>query len=94
MRMIPPPSRAEWMIDQLVRFIGEAGGDVLLARDPDELEYNLSRGVLSTMLVIEGGQILNGRVEELDHFFQRGVRGIGRNSGYIQHANWRRIVLH
>ncbi|MFC1889355.1 dipeptidase [Thermodesulfobacteriota bacterium] len=72
-----PVARANWMIDQLERFIEESDGSVLLVRDPDEMEYNRSMGILSTMLVIEGGQVLDGRVENLDTFFQRGVRGIG-----------------
>jgi len=71
------PGRADWMIDQLERFIRESAGTAALVRAPDELEGNLGRGILSTMLVIEGGQILEGRIENLDRFFRRGVRGIG-----------------
>lgn len=72
-----PVTRANWMIDQLERFIMESDGCVGLVRDPDELEHNFESGILSTLLVIEGGQVLDGRAENLDTFFQRGVRGIG-----------------
>ncbi len=71
------PGRADWMIDQLERFVRESEGTVGLVGDPLDLEHNSSRGILSTLLVIEGGQILEGRVENLDRYFRRGVRGIG-----------------
>lgn len=71
------PGRADWMIDQLERFVRESGGSVGLVGDPLDLEHNSSRGILSTLLVIEGGQILEGSVENLDRYFQLGVRGIG-----------------
>jgi len=58
-------------------FISElAKSDIKLVTNKYELKENISKGKNSAILAIEGGEALGGKIENLKHFYNMGVRFI------------------
>ena len=52
----------------------DAAADLCLARTPDEFRQVVSSGRIAAILGVEGGHALEGRLENLERFYGRGVR--------------------
>lgn len=70
-------TRCVFQLDQMDRFCAGSGGKVAITRTGAQLEANLSSGVLSAVLGIEGAHALEGKVERVAEVHARGVRFMG-----------------
>jgi len=66
--------RTNYMIDFFEREIERHSDIIAIALTLEDLVYNAENGKISAILSIEGGEALVGRLENVDHFFNRGVR--------------------
>ena len=60
--------------DAFDRVCAQCPETVTRARTPDEFRQATTDGRIATVLGIEGGHALEGRLENLDRFYERGVR--------------------
>lgn len=60
--------------DEFDRVCAQCPETVAPARTPDEFRQAVTAGRIAAVLGIEGGHALEGRLENLDRFFERGVR--------------------
>ena len=59
----------------IISFIRElAKTDMRLVTEKEELNYNISNGIHSAVLAIEGGEALGGKIENIKYFYDLGVR--------------------
>jgi microsomal dipeptidase-like Zn-dependent dipeptidase len=68
-----PTEYADHIFDQIEEMVRRNAGSVALARTPDDLWRNKRQGLKSIMLGIENGIALDGSVERLRHFAERGI---------------------
>ena len=68
-----PTEYADHIFDQIEEMVRRNAGSVALARTPDDLWRNKRQGLKSIMLGIENGIALDGSVERLRHFADRGI---------------------
>ena len=68
-----PTEYADHIFDQIEAMVRRNAGSVALARTPDDLWLNKRQGLKSIMLGIENGIALDGSVERLRHFADRGI---------------------
>ena len=68
-----PTEYADQIFDQIEAMVRKNAGSVALARTPDDLWRNKRQGLKSIMLGIENGIALDGSVERLRHFADRGI---------------------
>ena len=66
--------RTNYMIDFFVSEVEKHSDIIELARDLDDILRIAQEGKISAILSIEGGEALMGKIENLDHFYNRGVR--------------------
>ena len=66
--------RTNLMIDFFEREVNKHSDIIELALDLDDIERIAREGRISAVLAIEGGEALMGNIENLDHFYNRGVR--------------------
>jgi membrane dipeptidase len=64
-------------IDRLERAAERSGGKLRLARSAEEVEAAARGQAVAALLGIEGAHCLEGRIERLDRFAERGVRYLG-----------------
>jgi len=62
------------MFDLLESEIQKHGDLIEIALNLDDIRRIGSQGKISAILAIEGGEALAGKIENLDHFYNRGVR--------------------
>jgi len=62
------------MFDLLDREIAKHSDIIAVALTAEDMEKNAREGKISAVLAIEGGEALMGKIENLDHFYNRGVR--------------------
>ena len=62
------------VIDFFESELAEHDEYIRLALSLEDMERNARDGVISAVLAIEGGEPLEGKIENLDHFYERGVR--------------------
>ena len=67
-------SRTNLMIDFFEREVEKHKDIIELALDLEDIERIARAGKISAILSIEGGEALMGKIENLDHFYNRGVR--------------------
>ena len=60
-------------LDEVCRRCAES---VAPARTPDEFRQAVASGRIAAVLAVEGGHALEGRLQNLDRFFERGVRAL------------------
>jgi len=65
------------MIDFFEQEVAKHSDIIEIARDLDDIERIAGEGKISAVLSIEGGEALMGNVENLYHFYDRGVRMLG-----------------
>lgn len=68
-----PTAFADSIFDKIGEIVRENSPYVCLARTPDDLWMNKRQGRKSIMLGIENGIALDGRLENLQHFADRGI---------------------
>ena len=47
---------------------------IAIARNIDDIEENAKNNKISAILALEGGESLEGKIENLEHFYNRGIR--------------------
>ncbi len=67
-------ARADELIDLVEGFASRWPEKFALARSVDELRRNFSRGVISLPMGMENGAPVEGKLENLRHFYDRGIR--------------------
>ena len=65
------------MFDFLEEEIKKHNDLIEIALDLDDIKRIASQGKISAVLAIEGGEALMGKIENLDYFYDRGVRIFG-----------------
>ena len=68
-----PKAYADAIFDQIEAITKQNSDYVRIARTPDELWANKRAGIKSIMLGIENGIALDGQLENLQHFAERGI---------------------
>ena len=68
-----PTAFADNIFDKIEQIVSENQDYISIARTPSDLWMNKHRGLKSIMLGIENGIALNGRLENLQHFAERGI---------------------
>ena len=68
-----PTEYADQIFDQIEAMVRRNASSIALARTPDDLWRNKRQGLKSIMLGIENGIALDGSVERLRHFADRGI---------------------
>ena len=68
-----PKEYADLIFDKIAAIVSDNPDHIALARTPDELYENKRLGRKSIMLGIENALALNGQLENVRHFAQRGV---------------------
>jgi len=65
------------MIDFFEQEVAKHSDIIEIAHDLNDIKRISGAGKISAILAIEGGEALMGRIENLDHFYNRGVRIFG-----------------
>ena len=68
-----PTAYADAIFDKIEEIVAQNHDHIRIARTPDDLWMNKHRGLKSIMLGIENGIALDGRLENLQHFAERGI---------------------
>lgn len=68
-----PTAYADDIFDMIEEIVKQNKDYIGIARTPDDLWMNKHRGLKSIMLGIENGIALNGKLENLQHFKERGI---------------------
>ena len=62
------------LITFLEQQLAEYPDDIALARSLDDILKNKQEGRISAILTVEEGGVLNGKMERLEHLYEKGVR--------------------
>ena len=68
-----PKAYADAIFDKIEAIVAQNSDYIRIARTPDDLWMHKHQGVKSIMLGIENGIVLEGRLENLQHFKDRGI---------------------
>ena len=68
-----PKEYADNIFDQIEHIVADNSQYIALARNPNDMWMNKHQGKKSIMLGIENGHALDGKIENLRHFAQRGI---------------------
>ncbi|MDR2569536.1 MAG: dipeptidase, partial [Oscillospiraceae bacterium] len=66
--------RTNLMLDFFEKEVAKHSDIIEIAYDLDDIRRIAGEGKISAILSIEGGEALMGKIENLDHFYNRGVR--------------------
>ncbi len=69
-------ARAEQLIDVVERIVETAPDKYAIAVSPSEVETNFANGIISLPLGMENGSPIEGDLDNLKYFFDRGIRYI------------------
>jgi len=67
-------TRADFQLDMACQAIDVSNGKAFLVRSVADIDQHPDPGIVGIILAIEGGQSLLGKVENLDRFYQKGIR--------------------
>ncbi len=67
---------ADRLLDLVENVVASAPGKFAIARTPDEVRANFEAGVISFPMGMENGSPIEGDLENLKHFYDRGIRYI------------------
>ena len=70
-------ARGLYQLDRLARDCAASGGEAAFTTTRGQLEENLRAGRLSAIAGVEGGHVLEGKVERVEELHRRGVRFFG-----------------
>lgn len=73
---LPPFQRCNRLIDRYFREINGAKDRVCHCLNANDIHSALGIGRIAALLSIEGGEALEGDIENLSYFYDRGVRGM------------------
>lgn len=68
--------RAHHLIDHVEAIVGRASNKFAIAKSPDEVENQFKRGLISLPLGMENGAPIQGNLDNLEDFYDRGIRYI------------------
>lgn len=68
--------RAHQLIDQVEALVGRSADKFAIAKSPDDVEQHFDEGLISLPMGMENGAPLQGKLENLDVFYERGIRYI------------------
>ena len=68
--------KAHEMIDRVEALLGRAPGKFAIARSPRDVEQHFARGIMSLPLGMENGAPIHGNLNNLQVFYDRGIRYI------------------
>ena len=74
--VLPPFKRCNQLIDSYFYEIGKVTDRVCHCLNSDGINSALNKGSLAALLSIEGGEALEGKIENLNCFYDRGVRAM------------------
>ncbi len=77
---------ADKMIDMMNKIVAENPEKFRIAKSIDEIIRNHNDGVISFVYVMENGTPIEGKLENLHHFYDRGIRYIT-----LTHSHWNHI---
>ena len=69
-----PYAFANREIDSVYEWIRRNPGKMMIVKTPDQLKQALKEKKLATMLGVEGGHMMENKIEYLDKLYERGVR--------------------
>lgn len=67
---------ADRLISMIEQLAAKHPGKFALARSPEEIRHNFNAGLISLPMGMENGTPIAGKLENIDYFFQRGIRYI------------------
>ncbi len=68
-----PKEYADLIIDKIEDIVKENTSSIAIARNPEDLYLNKKKNLRSIVLAIENGLAIEKNLENIDHFFNRGV---------------------
>jgi len=68
--------RADTLIDLVEELENKYPLNFTVAATPEEIEFNFQKGIFSLPMGLENGSPLEGSIDKLHHFFNRGIRYI------------------
>ncbi len=74
--VLPPFKRCNQLIDRYFYEISDAEGKISHCINSTDIKSALNEGKLATLLSIEGGEALEGNLNNLNYFYNRGVRAM------------------
>lgn len=69
-------ANAEKLIDMVYAIVDSAPDKFAIALSPDHVEDQFARGLISFPMGMENGSPIEGKLENLQHFYDRGIRYI------------------
>ena len=66
--------QADEMISTFLQQIEQNSSKITLCKTNEDVNHIFSKGKIGGILALEGGSPLNGKIENVDYFFNRGVR--------------------
>lgn len=72
--VVKPFEYANRQIDALYKLVEQHADQITLAKNVDDIYKGLQQGKIVAMLGVEGGHMIENRLENLDSLYQRGVR--------------------
>lgn len=78
---------AEELIDLVYRLVDEAPGKFAIALSPDDIEAQFAKGLISLPLGMENGSPIEGDLDNVQHFYDRGIRYITLAHGLSNHIS-------
>lgn len=67
---------ADNLIDMVEGFVAKWPGDFAIATTPDDIQQQFAAGKISLPMGMENGAPIEGKLDNLRHFYQRGIRYI------------------
>ncbi len=74
--VLPPFKRCNQLIDRYFEEIRKAKDGVCHCLNLNDIKSTLNDGHIAALLSIEGGEALEGQIDNLDYFYKRGVRAM------------------
>lgn len=74
-------ARAEQLIDMVESFVDDAPNTFAIATSPDDIRAQFDDGLISLPMGMENGSGLEGEIDNVEYFFDRGIRYITLTHG-------------
>ncbi|MGB0496141.1 MAG: dipeptidase [Kangiellaceae bacterium] len=78
---------ADKLIDMIEDIVNKSPDKYALAYSTKQLENNFSKGIISLPLGMENGSPIEGKLENLQHFYERGIRYITLTHSKANHIS-------
>ena len=67
-------ARAMELIDMLESDVAECGGEIAFCRNYQEVVTTVNQHKIAAVLCLEGGQLVGNKIDNIDRFYERGMR--------------------